>query len=200
MPKPDVTEERKAQIIAAATAVFAKKGFYEARMDDIVKESGLSKGALYWYFDSKDAIITAILDSFFSQEIEGMGNLLAADIPVPDKLIALVRQVTADMQEMAVYQSIALEFYALAGRREEIRLTLLTYFKEFQSALAHLIQQGIDTGTFQPIDPKIVAGIFIAQMEGIALLWAFNPDDFDIEANALTAVELIVAGLSTSTP
>jgi hypothetical protein len=99
-----------------------------------------------------------------------------------------------------VYQSIALEFYALAGRREEIRLTLLNYFKEFQTALAHLIQQGIDTGTFQPIDPKIVAGILIAQMEGIALLWAFNPDNFDIEANAMTAVELILAGLSTSTP
>lgn len=198
MPKPDVTEERKAQIIEAATAVFAEKGFYEARMDDIVEASGLSKGSLYWYFDSKDAIISAILDSFFTQEFEGMGKLMTIEMPVGDKLKMLVNQVTADMKEMNFYQSIAFEFYALAGRREDIRLTLLNYFKEFQTSLSQLIQQGIETGEFRAVDPIVAAGIFIAQMEGIALLWAFNPDNFDLEATATTAVDLIVAGLKMS--
>ncbi|HET7081061.1 MAG TPA: helix-turn-helix domain-containing protein, partial [Chloroflexia bacterium] len=55
-PRPDVSEERKNQILDAAAAVFSRLGFHEARMDDIVRESGLSKGTLYWYFTSKDAI------------------------------------------------------------------------------------------------------------------------------------------------
>ena len=59
-PKPDVSEERTAQIITAAMQVFAQQGLEKARMDDIASESGLSKGTLYLYFKSKDAIISAI--------------------------------------------------------------------------------------------------------------------------------------------
>jgi len=53
-PRPDVSEERKNQILDAAGKVFARLGFQKTRMDDIVEESGLSKGTLYWYFKSKD--------------------------------------------------------------------------------------------------------------------------------------------------
>lgn len=200
MPKPDVSEERKNQIIAAATAVFAEKGFYEARMDDIVTASGLSKGTLYWYFDSKDAIITAILDQFFNQEMAEIALLLTADMPVAQKLELMVKQVTADMQQMNIYRSIALEFYALAGRREDVRLSLLRYFRDFQVELARLFQQGIESGEFRAVDPMEVAGVFIAQMEGVALLWAFNPDEFHLEKSIETAVDLFINGLTPHPP
>ena len=49
-PRPDVSEERRNQILEAAMAVFARQGFEQARMDDIAQEVGLSKGALYLYF------------------------------------------------------------------------------------------------------------------------------------------------------
>ena len=61
-PRPDVSKERKSQILTAATKVFTELGFAGARMDDIVAESGLSKGNLYWYFESKDTIIISMLD------------------------------------------------------------------------------------------------------------------------------------------
>ncbi|HEY6540074.1 MAG TPA: helix-turn-helix domain-containing protein, partial [Ktedonobacteraceae bacterium] len=64
-PRPDVSEERRNQILAAASTVFARSGFHEARMDDIAEEVGLSKGALYLYYKSKDAIIAALLKFFF---------------------------------------------------------------------------------------------------------------------------------------
>ena len=64
-PRPDVTGERKIQILNAAEGVFTKKGFDDARMDDIAEETGLSKGTLYNYFKSKDDLIIAILDRIF---------------------------------------------------------------------------------------------------------------------------------------
>ena len=59
-PKPDVSEERKEQIATAATKIFSEQGFDKARMDDIASEAKLSKGTLYLYFKSKDAIIKHI--------------------------------------------------------------------------------------------------------------------------------------------
>jgi len=55
-PKHDVSEERKSQILDAAMDTFSEMGFHKARMSDIAETSGLSKGSLYWYFDSKDSI------------------------------------------------------------------------------------------------------------------------------------------------
>ena len=69
-PRPDVSDERKSQIINAAEGVFTKKGFDEARMDDIAEETGLSKGTLYLYFKSKDDLIIAILDRMFQREFK----------------------------------------------------------------------------------------------------------------------------------
>ncbi len=83
-PRPDVSEERKEQILEAAMEVFARSGFHGARMDDIAKQAGLSKGALYWYFDGKDAIIQGIMDRMFAREFEQLGAFMNADIPAKD--------------------------------------------------------------------------------------------------------------------
>ena len=61
---PKVSEEyakgRRRQILDAAAASFARKGLHAATMDDVCKEAGLSKGALYGYFGSKDDIVAAL--------------------------------------------------------------------------------------------------------------------------------------------
>ena len=56
MPKviPEYKEEAKAKIIKAARSVFSQKGYHDATMDDIATEVGVSKGALYSYFESKE--------------------------------------------------------------------------------------------------------------------------------------------------
>ena len=62
MPKvvPEYKEEAKSKIVEAARIVFAKKGYHDATMDDVAKEVGVSKGALYSYFKSKEDILKEI--------------------------------------------------------------------------------------------------------------------------------------------
>jgi AcrR family transcriptional regulator len=57
-----VSEFRCGEILAAATKVFAVKGFDATRMDDIAKAAGLAKGTLYLYFDSKEAIYESAVE------------------------------------------------------------------------------------------------------------------------------------------
>jgi len=62
MPKvfPEYKEEAKSKIIEASRIVFAKKGYHDATMDDVAKEVGVSKGALYSYFKSKEDLLKEI--------------------------------------------------------------------------------------------------------------------------------------------
>ena len=78
-------DERRQALMAAALDEFFEKGFAATRMDDVAKRAGLSKGALYLYFDSKEAMFQALIESFASPSLELIervteeaGNLLEA--------------------------------------------------------------------------------------------------------------------------
>jgi len=74
-PRPDVSKARKEQIVNAATTIFAWQGFHAARMEDIAREAGLSKGTIYLYFRSKDDVSAAILDHFYHRGMQDLQML-----------------------------------------------------------------------------------------------------------------------------
>ncbi len=191
-------ETRKQEILAAATAVFAQKGFAGASMDDIVRASGISKGGLYWHFKSKDDLIAAILSQFFNQEMAALDALLQTEGTAPQKLQQLGQQIIADVSQMSELLTISLEFYALAARRESVRLELQRYFQQYGNTLATLIQAGIDEGAFDPaVSAQQAALNLIAQFEGLVLLWAVQGGNFDLERQMTTAVAFFAKGLKT---
>ena len=121
-PRPDVSEERKQQILEAAIAVFARLGFRSARMDDVAEQAGLSKGALYLYYKSKDAIIAALLQRLFTQEFNHLQALVEAESSgsVAEQLLVLTRQMATMLQWMRRLMPITFEFYAIAGRDKQV--------------------------------------------------------------------------------
>jgi AcrR family transcriptional regulator len=201
-PQKVDSDTRKKQILAAATTVFARKGFDGTTMDDIMQASGLSKGGLYWHFKSKDDIIAAILVQFFSQELEGLKTLIGLEIPTGERLQLLGEVMAADMAQMAELASLSLHFYALAARDDRMRQFLLDYFHQYRALLVALIQEGFDSGEFASdliragvITADAIALSLIAQLEGIALLWYVDPQSFDIRVQSEMAVRLLLQGL-----
>ncbi len=189
-------DTRKQQIVEAATAVFTRKGFSQASMDDIVQESGLSKGGLYWHFKSKDDIVTAVIDQFFTAEFSGIAAILAAPIPAGQKLAQLARESMSNtVNQLSRYRSIWLEFYALAGRPGAFRQRMMGYMNQYIEMLTGLIRVGVETGEFQPIDPEQAAITAAAQFEGLLLLWAMDPERIDLLALTDTAVSMMLNGL-----
>src|SRR6185312_189342 len=98
----------------------ARHGFDEARMDDIAQEAGLSKGALYLYYKSKDAIIAAILKFFFSQAMKKLQGFLnnESQKSARELLAQLNQYYISEMKWMASLMPITFEFYAVAARQK----------------------------------------------------------------------------------
>ncbi|MCP4358236.1 MAG: TetR/AcrR family transcriptional regulator [Chloroflexi bacterium] len=197
MPKPDVTEERTAQIIAAAVNAFARLGFAKTRMDDIATESGLSKGTLYLYFKSKDEIITAVLNQFFTEELDGIADLLAAPLSAAEKMETLIVQMMADTEvQLGQYLSVWLEFYSVAAREGPLRDIMLQYMTQLIDLFTTLIQEGIDNGEFRAvINARDSALTISAQFEGLLLLWAIDRESLNLAVATTTAVDLLLRGL-----
>lgn len=191
----DVSAERKNQILDAAMVVFARSGFHEARMDDIVQEAGLSKGTLYWYFKSKEEIITAISQRLFATDIESVESLLKAEGTVSERLQQLIRERVQGLQEMSGVVAILVEFYAVALHQDGVRQFIKTYFQNFHDLLVALIQQGIERGEFRPVDATAAATALDAVFEGLIVRWLIDPDAVQWASLGEAAIRFMLDGL-----
>lgn len=194
-PRPNVSDERKKQILEAAATVFAKKGFADARMEDIAIEAGLSKATLYLYFKSKDDIIAAILDQFYNRGMQDLQMLQGYEGSISDLLLLLTRFFGAEAEQMMSMLPIAFEFYALAARREDVRGFIKEYFRNYREGLAALVQMGIERGEFRAVDPNETAIVLSAIYEGLAVLEATDPTVVTWQMMAEKAVQLLLDGL-----
>jgi AcrR family transcriptional regulator len=197
--KQDIEETRRRQILDAAEKVFTERGIDKARMDDIVKESGLSKGALYWYFKSKDAIIRAVVDRLFISEMREVEALVSADGSASERLKRFVEFAVREYKRFERMLPLAYEFVALAARSKTVRETVVIYFNRYKNFLADIIQQGVDRGEFKPCDPETVAISVISMYEGMAMLWFIEPGLVAGDVMGHEPIETILAGLVMET-
>ena len=181
MPRPDVSEERREQILDAAGAVFARLGFRDARMDDIVDQANLSKGGVYWYFKSKDQLAAALIERLLARSAGSLRKLLEIDQPFAERMSLLGQYIAADVRALNKLRGVILEFYALAARDTRVRRRVRTYIDEFIELFATMIQQGIDRGECRATDPRKTATTLEAACEGLMILWLVDTTDFDID-------------------
>lgn len=194
-PRLDVSEERKDQILDAASEVFAEKGVHETRMDDIVKQSGLSKGTLYWYFKSKDEIVLNIFRRIFSREFKELENLVNADGTATERLLHFADRAAEDVKRMLCLMPLAYEFMGWAFRKKFVQDAFKLYINKFMDILVPVIQQGIDTGEFRDIDPQCAALTFGAIFEGTILLWVYDNSLVDTERQIREGSSLLLEGM-----
>ncbi len=194
-PRPDVSEERKSQIVDSAIEVFTRKGFASTRMDDVAKGAGLSKGLLYWYFKSKEEIIIAIADLLFGDEFRKMQNLPSECPTVQACLESFLEIFLKDLQGMLNFAPVIYEFYALAFRNKTVRSVMKEYLHRFVAVMEPIVQKGMDDGEFAPGDARQIAITIGSTLEGTLLLWAYDPEMVAAETQLQAAMALILNGL-----
>ena len=198
-PRPNVSDERKAQILNAAEGVFTKRGFNEARMDDIAEKTGLSKGTLYLYFKSKDDLIIAILERIFQREFRQLEDLQQDDSSASDAMLKLTDLITKDIVSMLRLIPIIYNFLALAFRNKYVQRALKDYINRYLNILIPIIQRGIDAGEFRSVDAREVAIAAGAIIEGTMLLWVYDKSIIDPEHHIRSGMKLLLGGVQTRT-
>src|SRR5437588_8226339 len=76
--------EARDELLAAALRVFARRGYREAGVDEVAAEAGYSKGALYWHFSSKDALLVALVEERIDTPMRELVELLESAPPDPE--------------------------------------------------------------------------------------------------------------------
>ena len=194
-PRPNVSDERKNQIINAAEGVFTEKGFDAARMDDIADETGLSKGTLYLYFKSKDELIIAILDRMFQREFKQLENLDQPAQSSTDAIWNITELLTKEILSLLRLIPIVYQFLALAFRNKYVQKAMKKYINRYLDILIPIIQRGIDSGEFRQVDAREVAVAMGAMIEGTLLLWVYDKSIVDPQYHIHSGMKLLLEGV-----
>ena len=170
------SEVTRQKILSSATRLFSLNGYDCTGVAEICDAAGVSKGAFYHHFPSKQDVFLNILNAWLDQLSSQMQNARLASQNVPEGLIAMSDLVDQVFQMSKNHYSLFFEFWIQAMRHPEIWQTAIAPYHRFQTWLAALLQSGINEGS---IDPSISADdtsrIMIAMVLGLLLQAFFDP-------------------------
>lgn len=182
---PKITEERRTlrhrQILHAARKCFQRDGLHATTMDDIIQASGLSAGAVYGYFKSKDSLILAAVDECMSDLVGVLrpiflGNPLAA----PHEF---VHQVLSAIEEFSIQDGVDLKRLALLGwseaqRNDQLSESLQRYYEDIVIDLTRATEIWNETGMLQTRrGPREMAHALLAMFLGYVAQATILGDD-----------------------
>lgn len=197
MTKHESKDERQQQILQAAMQCFARKSYANTTMDEIAEASGLSKGSLYRYYNSKKDLFLAILQSYFDGITNEVDEILKTAQTQELKLkIALdsMNQI-AVVPELQVLNSITLDFYSLTRFDEDVSEKLNTMLQMAIGIFEDIIQIGIESGEFNPVNARHYALILMGIGDGLGIYQMLGIKDYDYLETMSTMEDLIWQGL-----
>jgi AcrR family transcriptional regulator len=188
------------RIVRAATRVFSERGFHRATMQDIVRASGLSVGAIYTYFKSKDDLILAGCDMITDQEMSELARRLTPIEGFRERISAAVGflfdQMEVESWRLGSTRLLALA-WAEADTSPAIREMLLRRRREIHGITVGLLQEGIARGEFPTwLDIDRVASGLGALLDGVILQSIEEGAGYrraESERRVLAMVELLIA-------
>ena len=177
-----VRSAARARILEQSFLLFLAHGFDATSMSQIVRATGMSKGAVYHHFASKDELFEAAIDRYFidlvgsgesvGQEVQGFEEAVRSAAATMTEGLSEVMSLGANLA--AYYRFL---FYAIERHRSEVQAVLATRLTILSRAAERDVQQGMLPGG---LDPDMLAKLAITTIEGAALLAAVEgPDRLD---------------------
>lgn len=184
-------ERTRTKLVTAARTVFEERGFDGARMGDVAEAAGVSHGTVYTWFDTKEDLLRAVIDSVTAE--------LYASLSVPDATSPIERIAIANERYLAAYRSTArlLEVVEQAAVVDEsFRAVLANLRTTHVERVAKTIRRWQREGAAQTdLDAQVSAAALCAMVEGFARHWLGRGEEHD-EATAMrTLTELWARGL-----
>ena len=194
--KPERLAARRDEILEAAEMCFARQGFHQTTIQDVIRESGLSAGCIYTHFASKEDLIQAIGERRHIHDNALFAASGEEEQPL-QSLRAIARAFILDLQKEQGLRSrrVALQLWAEALRDEVIHEQVTSGIRKPISDIIDLLQRGQRLGVIDAaINPRAIARTIVAMFQGLVLqrLWG---EPFSA-AEATGAFELLLAGLT----
>jgi TetR/AcrR family transcriptional regulator, transcriptional repressor for nem operon len=193
-------EQSTEQVLAAALQQFVTRGYQSTSIDDIARAAGLTKGAVYFYFKGKSALLlellsqSSVLYKNIFREMQGSGEGAARQLEMFVEWAAHVGTQNSELLLLPILMS--LEFN---NRDAEVEWALDRLYDRYHDEMERVVVLGQETGEFNDsLSPREEAAVLVAFTDGMLLEWIRRSRRLDGKRLVQSAKALIAGGLRSS--
>lgn len=187
--------DKHSKIIRAATKVFAKKGFFNARISDIAKEAKVADGTIYLYFNNKFDILISVFEQEIGKLIDQVKALIdQEDNPQKQLDIFITRHLTEMKKNKNLAEVIQIE---LRQTNKVIKDYRNNNFSEYVNIISSIIKKGQEQNIYRKdILPGMAKRAIFGALDEISRVWNINIDtEYTVEEAAKQVTEIFLAGI-----
>jgi len=186
----------RTRLLDTASRLFSRSGYDAASVADICLAAGVSKGAFYHHFPSKQALFLAILEQWLTGLDKAFGETRQQAASVPAALLQMADLAGQLLESADVQFAIFLEFWTQAQRDTLIWQAAVAPYHRYESYFADLIREGIAEGSFEAVDPNLAARSLVGLALGLLMQALFEPQACDWHSEVRQRVSLFLDGMA----
>jgi len=187
------SEETRTKITEAAIKLFSNTGYNKASVDEICAEAGISKGAFYHHFKSKQELFLALLDGW----LQAIDNAIEAskDLSAPETFMQMTTAFPFIFETAGDGLPMFLEFWLQASRDKRIWEASVAPYRRYHEYFTSLIKKGVDEGSFVEVDPELASRMIVSTAMGLLLQSLLDPKGANWENVARDSTNMLVNSL-----
>ena len=189
------SNEKYYRIINAATKIFAKKGFYQAKVSEIAKEAKVADGTIYLYFENKDSILISLFEEQMKRVLDDMREEISKETDAVKKIEKFaLNHLKLIEQNKDVAEIIQVELRQSSKFMKEYKNEK---FAEYLNLIGDIIQEGQEKGIFKKdVIPGIAKRAFFGALDEMSRFWVLSSRrKYDIETAAKQISGYFLSGL-----
>jgi AcrR family transcriptional regulator len=187
------SEETRTKIMESAIKLFSTNGYNKASVDNICAEAGISKGAFYHHFESKQALFLALLDGW----LKNIDNAIEAskELTAPETFTQMSEAFPYIFETAGDGLPMFLEFWLQASRDKKIWEASISPYRRYHKYFTSLIKKGVDEGSFVEVDPELTSRMIVSTAMGLLLQSLLDPKGAKWEKVARESTTMLVNSL-----
>ncbi len=193
--KAELTRQR---IYETAERLSAARGFSEISVNEIIREAGVSKGAFYFHFPSKDSFFTSLISDYVEKldtDYEAYLDTFSDDVATGQILCGLVGEI-ADAITGQVGVDRMKAVYKAQLTKDYDTSVVMSYNRGLYTLFSRVLKRGIARGEFRAdIQHDELSRQMVTVLRGITYEWCIRYPDYDYKAQALSLFGLLLSGL-----
>ncbi len=193
--------ETKQRLYEIAKRLFMERDFNEVSLEDITDEAGITKGAFYVHYESKDALIAILIADFASSadmDYKAFLEALPIDIPASDQLLALVGKIADVLVDTIGYENMKKVYQLLLVKTVDTE-AVKDYSRELYRLFHNILVEGIRRGEFKDsLSAEELSRHFVIAFRGLSYEWCIRYPDFNLKVQALEHFKLLLQGICVS--
>ena len=177
----------------SAIKLFSNQGFNKASVDDICSEAGISKGAFYHHFKSKQELFLALLDGW----LQSIDHAIQAskDKTAPETFQQMTTAFPYIFKTAGDGMPMFLEFWLQASRDKKIWDASIAPYRRYHKYFSTLIKKGVEEGSFVQVDPELASRMIVSTAMGLLLHSLLDPKGANWEKVARDSTSMLVDSL-----